>query len=131
MHVKRRDFWMPFAPAILASRQHDYLHNPTHLASPHMMMTFDTLPEAAAHMIAALHPADLTGRAQIVPDQGRGLAQVLSVYQQLTGHAVLLNTSLNLHGQPIARSAADALAVFTSSGLRHLQLGPFLIRKTR
>lgn len=129
--VKRRDFWMPFAPAILASRQHDYLHNPTHLANPHMMMTFDTLPEAAAHMIAALHPADLTGRAQIVPDQGRGLAQVLSVYQQLTGHAVLLNTSLNLHGQPIACSAADALAVFTNSGLRHLQLGPFLIRKTR
>jgi carbamoyltransferase len=32
--IKRRDFWMPFAPAVLASTQHDYLINPKRLASP-------------------------------------------------------------------------------------------------
>jgi|ADGO01.1.fsa_nt_gi Predicted carbamoyl transferase, NodU family len=127
--VKRRDFWMPFAPAILASRHHDYLRNPKQLASPYMMMTFDTKPEAVRHMIAALHPADLTCRAQIVPDEQPGLARILIAYQKLTGHGAILNTSLNLHGQPIARSAADALAVFTNSSLQHIQLGPFLVHK--
>jgi carbamoyltransferase len=42
---------------------------------------------------------------------------------------VLLNTSLNLHGQPIARTARDALGVFQNSGLRYLQLGPYLVQK--
>jgi carbamoyltransferase len=95
-----------------------------------MMLTFDTRPEATPDMIAALHPADLTCRAQIVPDDaGSGIARILTAYRQLTGHGVLLNTSLNLHGDPIARTADDALAVFASSELRHLQLGPYLVHK--
>jgi carbamoyltransferase len=129
--VQRRDFWMPFAPAILASAQADWIHNPKRLTSPYMMMTFDTRPDAARNMIAALHPADLTCRAQIVPDDAdSGIAGILTAYRQRTGHAVLLNTSLNLHGQPIARTATDALTVFARSGLQHLQLGPYLVHKT-
>jgi Carbamoyltransferase C-terminus len=43
--------------------------------------------------------------------------------------AVLLNTSLNQHREPIARTAGDALHVFRNSGLRYMQLGPYLARK--
>jgi Carbamoyltransferase C-terminus len=46
-----------------------------------------------------------------------------------SGHAALLKTSLNLHGEPIARTARDALHVFRHSRLRYLQLGPYLTRK--
>jgi len=128
--IKRRDFWMPFAPAVLASAQDQYLDNPKRLASPHMMMAFNTQPDAARHMIAALHPADLTCRAQMVnDDEDSGLARILDAYCRRTGRTVLLNTSLNLHGQPIARSAADALAVLAGSHLQHLQLGPYLVHK--
>ncbi|HEU0087607.1 MAG TPA: carbamoyltransferase C-terminal domain-containing protein [Pseudonocardiaceae bacterium] len=42
---------------------------------------------------------------------------------------MLLNTSLNLHGNPLARTATDALDVFTHSDLRHLQLDPYLVQK--
>jgi carbamoyltransferase len=129
--IKQRDFWMPFAPAILASRQHDYLHNPQQLPSPYMMMAFTSRRHVTEQMIAALHPADLTCRSQLVPDgNGSGLARILDAYQQRTGRAVLLNTSLNLHGQPIARTAEDALTVFVNFELRHLQLGPYLVHKT-
>jgi carbamoyltransferase len=127
--VKQRDFWMPFAPAILASRQRDYLHNPKALPSPYMTMTFDTVGDPG-EIIAAVHPADLTARAQIVADdQPSGLREILTEFQALTGRGALLNTSLNLHGEPIAATAADALRAFARSGLRHLQLGPYLVGK--
>jgi carbamoyltransferase len=42
---------------------------------------------------------------------------------------VLLNISLNLHGEPIARTVHDAVRVFQHSGLRNLQLGPYLARE--
>ena len=61
--VKKRDFWMPFAPMVMEERQHDYLENPKNLRSPYMMMTFDT-KENFRELIAAVHNADLTCRAQ-------------------------------------------------------------------
>jgi carbamoyltransferase len=126
--VKRRDFWMPFAPAMLASRQYDYIHNPKGLRSPYMMLAFDTKPEAVPDFIGAVHRADLTCRAQLVPDRPAcGLPDILRAYESRTGRAVLLNTSLNLHGEPIARTAGDALRVFQRSGLRYLQLGSYLV----
>ncbi|MBX7265615.1 hypothetical protein KIF24_05865 [Micromonospora sp. Llam7] len=128
--IKQRDFWMPFAPAILRSHQHRYIRNPRGLRSPHMMLGFDTQPHAAAEMIAAIHPADLSCRPQIVDDNSpTGLAAILHAYHTRTGRAVLLNTSLNLHGHPIARTAADAVNVLQHSDLAYLQLGPYLVTK--
>src|SRR6266851_2285032 len=128
--VKRRDFWMPFAPAMLASRQDHYLDNPKQLRSPYMMLAFDSRADIAHEFIAAVHGADLTARAQLVPDEmDCGLRDILRAYAARTGRAVLLNTSLNLHSEPIARTAHDALRVFQHSGLRCLQLGPYLVRK--
>ncbi len=63
--VKKRDFWMPFAPMIMDDRQDEYLQNPKRLPSPYMMMTFDTR-ENFREMIAAVHNADLTCRAQLL-----------------------------------------------------------------
>ncbi|WP_432982982.1 carbamoyltransferase C-terminal domain-containing protein [Dactylosporangium sp. CA-233914] len=129
--IKHRDFWMPFAPAILASAADQYLYNPKTLTSPYMMLGFETIPGAERDMIAALHPADLTSRPQIIDDNDTsGLAAILTRYQHLTGRPVLLNTSLNLHGHPIARTATDAVHVLQHSDLTHLQLGNLLVSKS-
>lgn len=128
--IKQRDFWMPFAPAMLRSHQHRYIRNSRRIPSPYMMLGFDTQPDAAADMIAAIHPADLSCRPQTVDDDDlTGLAAILHAYHARTGRAVLLNTSLNLHGRPIARTAADAVDVLLRSDLTHLQLGPYLVTK--
>jgi carbamoyltransferase len=128
--VKQRDFWMPFAPAVLDSQQSRYIINPKRLASQFMMLGFDSVPGATDHMIAALHPADLSCRPQIVRDHdGSGIAAILSAYLKLTGNGVLLNTSLNLHGDPIARTAGDAVKVLLNSNLQHIQIGDLLISK--
>ncbi len=53
----------------------------------------------------------------------------IKYYEEITGESVLLNTSYNLHGYPIAYSPLDALEVFNNSGLKYLALGNFLIKK--
>src|SRR5437016_614985 len=64
--IKNRDFWMPFAPTILAERAADYLVNPKGLASPYMMLAMPTRPEAREALVAAVHPQDGTARPQIL-----------------------------------------------------------------
>ena len=128
--VKKRDFWMPFAPMIMASRQHEYLQNAKRLRSPFMMMTFDS-KDNFRELIAAVHNADLTCRAQILePAQNPGMHRILEAFARKTGRGVILNTSFNLHGYPIVRTAEDALHVFRNSGLQYLQVGNYLVSKS-
>src|SRR2546422_5615984 len=55
--------------------------------------------------------------------------EVLKQFETRTGIGGVLNTSFNLHGEPIVCSPDDALATFSRSGLRHLALGNFLLSK--
>jgi carbamoyltransferase len=127
--VKKRDFWMPFAPMVKEDRQHDYVKNPKHLRSPFMMMTFDT-KENFRELIAAVHNADLTCRAQILShEQNPPVYDILTAFERRTGSGIVLNTSFNLHGYPIVRTAEEALAVLRDSGLEHLQVGDYLVHK--
>jgi carbamoyltransferase len=128
--VKKRDFWMPFAPMVMSERQHEYLKNEKNVKSPYMMMTFDTR-ENFREFIAAVHNADLTCRAQILNrEQNPPMYDILEAFEAKTGRAIILNTSFNLHGFPIVRTGKDALDVLRNSGLEHLQLGPWLVSKS-
>jgi carbamoyltransferase len=128
--IKHRDFWMPFAPTILREREADYLVNPKGLASPYMMLAFPTNPKHRDEIVAAIHPFDFTARAHILdeawnPDYYR----IIREFERRTGIGAVLNTSFNLHGEPLVGSPADALDTFERSGLTHLALGRFLISK--
>ena len=128
--VKKRDFWMPFAPMVKESRQHDYVQNPKHLPSPYMMMTFDT-KDNFRDFIAAVHNADLTCRAQILRrEQNPAMHDILDAFEAKTGCGIILNTSFNLHGFPIVRTPEEAIHVLKNSGLNFLQVGDYLVRKT-
>jgi carbamoyltransferase len=127
--VKKRDFWMPFAPMVKEERQHDYIQNPKNLRSPFMMMTFDTKANFR-ELIAAVHNADLTCRAQILArDHNPAMYDILTAFERRTGGGVILNTSFNLHGFPIVRTAEEAIGVLRDSGLEYLQVGDYLVHK--
>ncbi|NKB69249.1 MAG: carbamoyltransferase [Candidatus Latescibacteria bacterium] len=127
--IKKRDFWMPFAPVVRRPEAHRYFHNPKDLPSPYMMNTFASTQRREEFM-AAVHNADLTARPQLVEEgQNPPYEAILKHFAEITGRHVLLNTSFNLHGLPIVCSTQDALYVFANSGLKHLILGPFLVSK--
>jgi carbamoyltransferase len=128
--IKMRDFWMPFAPVILAEGQDEYLCRPKPIRSPYMMFAFDTHPRRRREIIAAVHQADGTARPQIIQsDHNKSYYEILSRFEKMTGRSALLNTSFNLHGYPIALGPKEALWVFENSGLEYLALGEYLLRK--
>ncbi len=129
MMIKKRDFWMPFAPVMLDRRASDYIINPKEMPAPYMIMLFDTTKNHE-DLIAAVHQADLTARPQVIrKDWNGGYYRVLESFEKETGRGVALNTSFNLHGYPIVHGPEEALWVFENSVLTHLALGDMLLSK--
>jgi carbamoyltransferase len=128
--IKNRDFWMPFAPTVLAERAGDYLVNPKGFASPYMMLAMPTRPAARDALAAAIHPQDATARPQILEQAWNPeYHAVISEFQRRTGVGAVLNTSFNLHGEPVVGDVGDAVDTFERSGLPHLAIGHWLLSK--
>jgi carbamoyltransferase len=130
--IKCRDFWMPFAPSVLEERSEDYFVKPKPMPAPYMIMTFDSREQKREAISAALHPYDHTGRPQEVSENTNpDYYRLLKHFEGMTGEGLVLNTSFNLHGEPVVCSPEDALRVFDLSGLDYLALENILISKTR
>ena len=129
--VKMRDFWMPFAPSIISEREKDYIVNPKKIKSRYMAIGFDSTDLAKEHISAGLHPFDKTARPQIVYKQDNpSYHSLIKSFENLTGVGALMNTSFNIHGEPIVGTPEDAIDTFLRSGIHHLILGEWLISKT-
>ncbi|MBL8669297.1 MAG: carbamoyl transferase [Alphaproteobacteria bacterium] len=129
--IKQRDFWMPFAPSLMAEEAGRYVVDPKGLASPYMMVGLPATAEGQARLPAALHRADRTMRPQIVRrDWNPAFHALIAAFGRLTGTWAVLNTSFNLHGEPIVGSPEDAIRTLDRSGLRWLALGPYLMHKS-
>jgi carbamoyltransferase len=121
--IKNRDFWMPFTPSILSEGADRYLDIPKGIVAPYMTIGYRTTEAARRDIPAALHPADFSARPQFVLKQTNPeYWALISAFQELTGIGALLNTSLNLHGDPMNRSAADAARTLALSALEFLSL---------
>jgi len=128
-NVKHRDFWMPFAPAVLRERADDYFANPKNLDACAMTLAFRGTPRAERDIPAALHQADLTLRPQVVDDRNPGLQRIMRRYEALTGRGALLNTSFNRHREPIVHSPQDAVRTFVDCDLDVLDFGEFALER--
>ncbi|MGA2626669.1 MAG: carbamoyltransferase C-terminal domain-containing protein [Candidatus Bathyarchaeia archaeon] len=128
--IKLRDFWMPFAPTILSEREEDYVVNPKKVAAPYMITAFPSTPLGHRELRAAMHSADKTLRPQVLHrDWNSRYYSLLKRVENATGLGGILNTSFNLHGDPIVCNPADAIYTLLNSGLRYLAIGDFLLRK--
>lgn len=129
--IKNRDFWMPFALSILEERHKDYLENPKNLPSPFMAISLDARHDKYRDIEAGTHPYDKTVRPQFVSKEHTpAYHQLISEFCKLSGVPALLNTSFNLHGEPIVDTIADAVRTFELSGLDHLYINDtYLISK--
>ncbi|MCP4805299.1 MAG: carbamoyltransferase, partial [Proteobacteria bacterium] len=94
-----------------------------------MTMSLRTTPELQERCPAVVH-VDGTARPQIVhPEPDPGYHAILTRFEQATGEPAVLNTSFNIHGEPIAASAEDALRIFERGAIDVLVLGPFVVTR--
>src|SRR5213079_2418994 len=106
--VKGREQFRPVAPMVLAERAGEIFSRGP-LPSPYMLFVHD-VADAWRDRIPAVVHVDGTARVQTV-DPGRQplLASLLTAFEQRTGLPVLVNTSLNTAGRPMADDIRDAL----------------------
>ena len=125
----QRSEFMPFAPATLAEHADDCYENigKARDAARFMAITYDCKPSMREACPAAVH-IDGTARPQIV-DKAMypGLHAILTRYCDLTGKTSVINTSYNMHEEPIVCSANEAVRAFKQSGLPYMALGNFLV----
>lgn len=131
--IKKRDFWMPFAPAVMRDKADDLIEVPDSLSegsSPYMMFTFPAKPEAYNKIIAGIHQSDKTARAQLVDSEiYPEFYDLISKFYEKTGIPSVLNTSFNLHGYPIVQGTADAIDVYLDSALDVLVVDHYIITR--
>ena len=104
--IKRRQKFRPFAPVILAELADDYFdikpgwHTHSYMQSVASCREPDVYP-SICHV-------DGTSRVQTVAKDGSGIRQLLEAWYAQTGCPMLLNTSLNIRGEPMVNDRADA-----------------------
>lgn len=128
--LRRNDF-MPFAPAVLHEDAAEFVvdfEKAQHAAE--FMTTCFRCTEMMQRQHKAVVHVDGTARAQFVrKDANPAFHAIIESIKELTGAGIVLNTSFNIHEEPIVRTPDEAIIAFRNAGLDYLALGPFLVRQ--
>lgn len=115
--LSRTEF-MPFAPIVRDIDAVDYFILPQRPECYENMTVTCMTTKLAQDTCAAIVHLDKTARPQVVSEsKNPWLFQVLTQFKRITGCGVLINTSFNIHEEPIVRTADDAFVSFITAGL--------------
>ena len=124
-----RTEFMPFAPVVLAARAAELFedYDPERsVAARFMTITYRATAKGREQAPAAIH-VDGTARPQTVTAEDNPDAHaLLRAYERLTGLPALINTSFNMHEEPIVCTPEDAVRAFLAGRLDALAIGDFL-----
>ena len=127
--LKRRVWYQPFCPSMLESERPRLLADWRGDRNASMTMAYEVTP-AYRGRLAGVISVDGTCRPQFVPDgEPSDYATVLREARARWGTGVVLNTSFNIHGEPLVCSPGEAVDVFRRSGADALAIGPFLVER--
>jgi carbamoyltransferase len=126
--LKRRIWYQPFCPSVLTSEAPRLFDDWGDGANSSRMMTM-------AYMTSSVHRDALTGvinvdgscRPQLVADEDDSAwARLLHAMKALTGVGAVLNTSFNIHGEPLVDTPDQAVDVFVRGGADAIVMGPWI-----
>jgi len=126
--VKFRELWRPFCPSVLQEHSDKYFELPTQC--PFMINTFHVTPETKLVAPAIVH-VDGTARPQFVTlNSNPKYYELIHEFYNLTGLPMLLNTSMNIKGEPICCTPNDALQLYLATDIDILILGDYSLNKS-
>lgn len=126
-----RTEFMPFAPSILDLDAPAFYKNyaKSAYAARFMTITFDVPPEKEKLASAVVH-VDHTARPQVVDKRANpAYHKILGIYKETTGLPLFINTSFNVHEEPIVCSPDDAIRSFERGAVDVLVLENFIVTK--
>jgi carbamoyltransferase len=127
--LKRRVWYQPFCPSMLDSDAARLLSDWNGEPNRHMTMAFMVAGEHQAALAGVMN-VDGSCRPQMVADAAPGpYAALLREMRARTGFGAVLNTSFNIHGEPLVCDPGQALDVFYQSGADALAVGPYLVTR--
>jgi carbamoyltransferase len=127
--LQRTEF-MPFAPVMRDVDAPEFLKNfdgKTAFTAQFMTTTYYVSRRCQEESPAVVH-IDGTARPQVVsPNVNQEMYELLTKYKELTGRSILVNTSFNMHNEPIVCSPQDAISAYRRGNLDVLALGSLLV----
>ena len=125
--IKFREDFRPLAPAVLTEYGDEYFED--YQYSPHMERVLRVRKDLQNRVPAIVH-VDGSSRVQSVStDSNPSFYRLLREFHAVSGVPMLLNTSLNIMGKPIAHSVEDLVGTFLSTGLDILVVEDVIIEK--
>jgi len=124
--IKHRESFRPFAPSILEEHTSEYFE--IDIPSPYMLLVAKVKqPEK----IPAVTHVDGTGRLQTVSRKANALYyDLINEFYKLTGVPVIVNTSMNVKGEPIVNTPEQGYVMLRKTEMDYLVLGNYLISKS-
>ena len=121
--IKHRESFRPFAPSIMEEYVSDYFD--IDIPSPYMLMVTNV---KQPKKIPAVTHVDGTGRLQTVSAESNPLYyNLINEFYKITGIPVLINTSMNVMGEPIVNTPEQAYAMITKTDMDCIIMGDNLI----
>ncbi len=128
-HKLKRTEFMPFAPVTLAEDMEENYEQIAKNEYParFMTITFNCSKSMQQGCPAVVH-VDNTARPQLIDEKtNRVYYHIVKEYKKLTGLSSVINTSFNMHEEPIVCSPGDAIRAFTQGYLEYLAISNFLV----
>jgi carbamoyltransferase len=127
--VKKREPFRPYAPAVLEEKFDEYFK--LQQDSPFMLLA-PIVKEDKRKLIPGVTHSDYTARVQTVNKKNNPCFwQLIKEFEKITGVPLVINTSFNLRGEPIACTPEDAIGCFNRSEIDYLVLESFIVKKNR
>jgi carbamoyltransferase len=127
--VKKREHFRPYGATFLQEHVSEFFDVSAHFSAPYMTVALPVKAHRRAKISEVVHH-DGTCRFQtLTPEQNPSYYDVIKKFHQLTGVPALLNTSLNVMGQPILEVLADAVVFMEKTPINALVYGPYLLER--
>ena len=123
--IKHRELFRPFAPSILEEHVSEYFD--LNIPSPYMLFVAKV---KKPDKIPAVTHVDGTGRLQTVSREANPLYyDLINDFYKITGVPVVVNTSMNVRGEPIVNTPEQAYAMIIKTEMDYIMMGNYMIQR--
>jgi carbamoyltransferase len=126
MQVKKREWFQPFCPSLLEEDAKKIFEDYDGMPDRLMTMGYMTFPKIRDRVVSVIH-VDGSSRPQMVGSENKKYREMIERVKRVIGDGIVLNTSFNIHGEPIVCSPKDAIETMIATKTKHMVMGDYLV----